>query len=123
MAPGLGSAQKMELIGMISHQGTEQHGHYVAITKKGQEWTLHNDASTTQTTPAHLHQSQAYVLIYRKTKLSTETETETPITGTSQQPTEKLKPTYQKHNSLKESLSHPDPPKIHTWSTCSMKEG
>jgi ubiquitin carboxyl-terminal hydrolase 36/42 len=64
MAPGQGSAQKMELIGMISHQGTEKHGHYVAITKKGKEWILHNDASTTQTTPAHLHQSQAYVLIY-----------------------------------------------------------
>jgi len=63
MAPGLGSAQKMKLIGMISHQGTEKHGHYVAITKKGEEWILHNDASTTLTTPAHLHQSQAYILI------------------------------------------------------------
>ena len=92
---------------MISHQGSEKHGHYVAITKKGKEWILHNDASTTQTTPAHLHQSQAYVLIYRKTKLSTEMETGAPITGTSQQRTEKLKP----HNSSKESLSHPDPPK------------
>jgi len=84
MAPGLGSAQKMELIGMISHQGTEKHGHYVAVTKKGEDWILHNDASTTQITPAHLHQSQAYILIYRKTKPSTETETEIPITGTSQ---------------------------------------
>jgi len=57
MAPGHGSAQKMELIGMISHQGTEKHGHYVAITKKGKEWILHNDAITTQITLAHLHQS------------------------------------------------------------------
>jgi len=75
MAPGLGSAQKMKLIGMISHQETDKHGHYVAITKKGEEWIIHNDASTTLATTAHLHQSQAYILIYRKTKLSTETET------------------------------------------------
>jgi len=101
----------MKLIGMISHQGTKKHGHYVAVTKKGEDWILHNDASTTQITPAHLHQSQAYILIYRKTKLSAETATEIPITGTSQQPTEKLKPTYQKHNSLKDYPPHPGPPK------------
>ena len=40
MAPGLGPAQKMELIGMISHQGTEKHGHYVAATKKGKDWIM-----------------------------------------------------------------------------------
>ena len=88
MAPGLRSAQKMKLIGMISHQGSEKHGHYVAMTKKGEDWILHNDSSTTLATPAHLHQSQAYILIYRKAKLNTETETEIPITGTSQQPME-----------------------------------
>ena len=49
--------QKMKLIGVISHQGTKEHGHYVAITKRGNEWISHNDATTTQTTPAHLHQS------------------------------------------------------------------
>jgi len=81
MAPGLGSA-KLELIGMISHQGTEKHGHYVAVTKKGEDWILHNDASTTQITSAHLHQSQAYILIYRKTKPNTETGTEISITDT-----------------------------------------
>ena len=111
MTPGLGSAQKLELIGMISHQGTEKHGHYVAVTKKGEDWILYNDASITQITPAHLHQSQAYILICRKTKPSTETETEISITDTSQQPTEKLKPTYQGHNSLKRSPPHPDLPK------------
>jgi len=111
MAPGLRLAQKMKLIGIISHQGSGKHGHYVAMTKKREDWILHNDALTTLATPAHLHQSQAYILIYRKTKLSTEMETEIPITGTSQQPTEKLKPTYQRHNSLKKSPPHPDPPK------------
>jgi len=49
--------------------------------------------------------------MYRKTKLSTWTETGAPITRASQQPTEKLKPSYKTHHSLKESLSHPDPPK------------
>jgi len=111
MAPELGSAQKLELIGMISHQGTEKHGHYVAVTKKGEDWTLHNDASTTQITPAHSHQSQAYILLYRKTKPSTETETQIPTTGTSQLLTEKLKPTYQRHNSPKRFPPQPYIPK------------
>ena len=111
MAQGLGSPQKLELIGMISHQGTEKNGHYVAVTKKGEDWILHNDASTTQITPAQLHRSQAYVLIYRKTIPSTETGTKISRADTSQQPTEKLKPTYQGHNCLKKSPPHPDPPK------------
>ena len=80
MAPGHVSSQKMELIGITSHQGTEKHGHYVAITKRGNGWISHNDAITTQTTPTHLHQSQAYVLMYRKTKHSAGTETGAPIT-------------------------------------------
>jgi len=109
MAPGLRSAQKMELIGMISHQGSEKQGHYVTMTKKGEDWILHNDSSTTLATPAHLHQSQAYILIYRKAKLNIETETEIPITGTSQQPMEKFKPLYQRHNSHKKSPTHLDP--------------
>ena len=91
--------------------------------KKGKEWISHNDATTTQTTLAHLHQSQAYVLMYRKTNHSTGTETGAPITRASQQPTEKLKLSYKTHHSLKESLSHPDPPKIHTWRTSPVKEG
>ena len=40
MTPGLRSAQKMELIGIISHQGTGKNGHYVAATKKGIDWIL-----------------------------------------------------------------------------------
>jgi len=106
----MGQPKKMELIGIIAHQGTEKHGHYVAITKKGNEWISHNDAITTQTTPAHLHQSQAYVLMYRKTKHSAGTETGAPKTMATQQPTEKLKTSHKTHHSIK-SLSHPDPPK------------
>ena len=44
LAPGQASPPKMELIGIISHQGTKDHVHYVAITKRGNEWTSHNDA-------------------------------------------------------------------------------
>jgi len=95
---------------MISHQGTEKNGHYVAATKKGEDWMLHNDATTTPITPTQLHRLQAYVLIYRKTKPSTETGTKISITDTSQQPTEKRKPTYQGHICLKKSPPHPDPP-------------
>ena len=71
MTPGLMSAQKMELIGIISHQGTGKNGHYVAATKKGTEWILYDDAITTQLTLAQW--LQAYVLIYRKTTPNTET--------------------------------------------------
>ena len=58
---------EMELIGIISHQGTKDNGHYKAITKKGEEWTLYNDATTTHLTTSHMHQTQANILMYRKT--------------------------------------------------------
>ena len=96
MTPGLRSAQRMELIGIISHQGTGKNGHYVAATKKVTEWILYDDATTTQLTPAQLHRLQAYVLIYRKTTPNTETGA-TPRADTSQQSTEKLEPVNQDH--------------------------
>jgi len=52
----------MELIGIISHQGTKNNGHYTAMTKKEEEW----DAITTHITTTHMHQTQAYILMYRK---------------------------------------------------------
>jgi len=58
---------EMKLIGIISHQGTKDNGHYTAITKKGEEWTLYNGATTTHITTSHMHQTQAYILMYRKT--------------------------------------------------------
>jgi len=51
----------MELIGIISHQGTKDNGHYIAMTKKEEEWTLYNDAITTHITTKHIHQTQAYM--------------------------------------------------------------
>jgi len=63
--------QDMELIGIISHQGTKDNGHYIAMTKKEEEWTLYNDAITTQTTIQHIHQTWAYILMYRKTPETT----------------------------------------------------
>jgi len=54
MAPGHASTPKMKLIGVITHQGTKDHGHYIAITNRGDEWTSYNDAITTQTTLTHL---------------------------------------------------------------------
>jgi len=58
--------QKMKLIGIISHQCTKDHGHYVAITNRGDEWISYNDAITAQTTLSQLHQTQAYILITEK---------------------------------------------------------
>jgi len=113
MTPGHAVSQKMKLIGIISHQGTKEHGHYVAITNRGNEWTSYNDAITTQTTLTHLHQSQAYVLMYRKMEHSAGTEHEAPrdsIMASQQLPTEKPKPSYKTHHSKEEPLLHPDPP-------------
>jgi len=61
----------MRLIGIISHQGTKDNGHYTAMTNREDKWTLCNDAITTQTTTTHIHQTQAYILMYRKTEQST----------------------------------------------------
>jgi len=56
----------MELIGIITHQGTKEQGHYVTITKKGNKWISHNDTIVTQVTVTQLLQTQAYIMIYRK---------------------------------------------------------
>jgi len=71
MTPGYLPIQDMKLIGIISHQGTKDNGHHTAMTKKEDEWTLYNDAITTQATTKHIHQTQAYILMYRKTEEST----------------------------------------------------
>ena len=108
MTPGLRPAQRMELIGMISHQGTGKNGHYVAATKKGTEWILYDDATTTQLTPAQLHRLQAYVSIYRKTIPNTETGA-IPTADTSQQSTNKLESVNQDHNCRMKPPLSPDP--------------
>jgi len=66
LAPGHTSTLIMELIGIITHQGTKEQGHYVTITRKGNEWISYNDAIVTQVTVTELLQTQAYILLYRK---------------------------------------------------------
>jgi len=113
MAPGHASTQKMKLIGIISHQGTKDHGHYIAMTNRGDEWTSYNDAITTQTTLTHLHQTQAYILLYRKTEQSTGTGKVAPRDSTmASQPrsTEKPKPRHETHHREEKPTLQPDPP-------------
>jgi len=71
MTPGHSPTHDMKMIGIISHQGTKDNGHYTAMTKREDKWTLYNDAITTQTTTKHIHQTQAYILMYRKTEQRT----------------------------------------------------
>ena len=68
MTPGHSPSHDMKLVGIISHHGTKDNGHYTAMTRREDKWTLYNDAITTQTTRRHVHQTQAYILMYRKTK-------------------------------------------------------
>jgi len=68
MTPGHSPIQDMKLIGIISHQGTKDNGHYTAMTKREDKWTLYNDAITIQTTTKHIYQTQAYILMYRRTE-------------------------------------------------------
>jgi len=56
----------MELIGIITHQGTKEQGHYSTRTRKGNKWISHNDAIVTKVTETELLQTQAYIIIYRK---------------------------------------------------------
>jgi ubiquitin C-terminal hydrolase len=68
MTPGHSLTHDMKLVGIISHQGSKDNGHHTAMTKREDKWTLYNDAITTQTTMKHIHQTQAYILLYRKTE-------------------------------------------------------
>ena len=113
LAPGQTSPQKMKLIGIISHQGTKDQGHYVAITKRGNEWTSYNDALTAQTTLTQLHQTQACIMIYRKMEHSEVTEIDAPRDSTKanqQLPAKKSKPSHKTQHRNEESPLHPDPP-------------
>jgi len=108
-APGQALSQKMKLIGIISHQGTKDQGHYVAITKRGNEWISYNDAITAQTTLTQLHQTQAYIMIYRKMDYNEATEIDAPRDPTmANQQLPALSNKTQHRN--EESPLHPDPP-------------
>ena len=90
LAPGLSPTLRMELIGIITHQGTNAQGHYVAITRKGKEWFSYNDAIVTRVTVAALLQTQAYILIFRRMDQEGDTTTHRPRTPIlSQHPTNK----------------------------------
>ena len=99
----------MELIGIISHQGTRDQGHYVAITKRGNKWTSYNDAITAQTTLTQLHQTQTYIMIYRKMDHSEVTEIDAPRDSTianQQSPAKKSKPSHKTHSIETKSLHY-----------------
>jgi len=104
----------MKLIGIISHQGTKDHGHYIAMTNRGDEWTSYNDAITTQTTMTHLHQTQAYILLYRKTEQSTgkgeAAPRDSPTMASQPRSTEKPKPRHKTHHREEKPALQPDPP-------------
>ena len=53
---------------IISHQGTKDNGHYTAMTRREDKWTLYNDAIATQTTTKHIYQTKAYILMYGRTE-------------------------------------------------------
>jgi len=72
----------MELIGIITHQGTKEQEHYVTITRKGNEWFSYNDAIATQVTVTELLQTQAYILIYRRKDHDGGTGTHRPSNST-----------------------------------------
>ena len=112
LAPGQASPQTMELIGIISHQGTKDQGHYVAIKKRGNGWTSHNDAIVAQTTLTQLHQTQAYIMIYRKMEHNEATGINRPRDSTmagQQLTAKKFKLSHKTEHSPEESPLHPDP--------------
>jgi len=112
LAPRQASPPKIELIGIISHQGTKDQGHYVAIKKRGNGWTSHNDAIVAQTTLTQLHQTQAYIMIYRKIDHNKATGINAPRDSTmagQQLTAKKSKISHKTEHSPEESPLHPDP--------------
>ena len=93
--------------------------HYVAIMKRGNEWTSCNDAFTAQTTLTQLHQTQAYIMIYRKMEHSevkmehrevTEIDASRDSTMANQQlPAKKSNPSHNTQHRNKEFPLHQDP--------------
>jgi len=57
--------QRPQLVGVISHHGSSDSGHYTAITKKEENWTLFDDNSTIHMPKQQVLQTQAYILLYR----------------------------------------------------------
>jgi len=69
--------ERTQLAGITSHHGTKDNGHYTAITKRGENWTLFNDASATHIPTQQVLLTQAYILVYRNPDPRAETmETE-----------------------------------------------
>ena len=85
MTPRPPQPHDIELVGIISHHGTKDNGHYTAITRRGNEWTLFNDAIAVQTPTLQIHQTQAYILMYRKIQLRVETMETEPKVGSQKQ--------------------------------------
>jgi len=102
----------MQLIGIVPHQGTKGQGHYVAITKRGSEWISHNDTKVAQTTLTQLHQTQAYIMIYRKMDHNEATGINGPKDSTmagQQLTAKKFKLSHITEHSPEESPLHLDP--------------
>jgi len=57
--------QCTQLIRIISHHGTKDNGHYTAITKRGENWTLFNNSDATHVSTQQVLLTQAYILVYR----------------------------------------------------------
>jgi len=70
-----------ELVGIISHHGTKDNGHYTAIMKRRDDWTLFNDASATQIPTKQVLLTQAYILVYRNSDPRIETMETEPKDG------------------------------------------
>ena len=85
MTPRPPQPHGLELVGIISHYGTKDNGHYTAITRRGDEWTLFNDAIVVQTPRLQIHQRQAYILMYKKIEPRVETSETESIDGPQKQ--------------------------------------
>jgi len=90
MTPRPPQPRDMKLVGIISHHGTKDNGHYTAITRRGDEWTLLNDAIAVQTPMLQIHQTRAYILMYRKTEPRVETMETEPKDGSQKQKSQSL---------------------------------
>jgi len=54
------------LIGLTVHIGSIEFGHYVAYTKRGNEWFFFDDESVTQVKESEALSQEAYLVFYRR---------------------------------------------------------
>ncbi len=65
---GASRASRLQLYGVVEHQGTFEGGHYVAFVRLGGAWYRMNDSVVKRVDEADVFKAQAFLLFYERTE-------------------------------------------------------